>query len=432
MLIEFRLKNFKSFRDEQVLSLVASADHSLPQNVVELPGDKKLRVLKSAVLYGANASGKTNLLDALIFVRHFVRSSATKEPSEKIEVSPFLLESETSHSPSLFELTFLQEGTIYQYGFAVDETKVHQEWLTSYPKGRPRKLFSRSINEDGSESYEFGPHLRGEKEKLREFTRPNALFLSVSARFNNPQLTVVYGWFSKQLKSLDAHEDSGNLGIPCRIVEERPALLADLKRMLVRADLGIVDVDIEVNPLQLDTLPDQVPDEFRAFLTALAADAASSVKQISVGVFHQGTEGRIRFDMETESNGTRQFFCLSAVTLSVIADGAVLIVDELDASMHPLLVRWLVQLFHDPESNPQNAQLIFNTHDTTLLSASLFRRDQIWLVEKNRDGASVAYSLLEYRPRKDEALEKGYLQGRYGAIPFLGSPAHSVIDSGEA
>lgn len=432
MLIEFRLKNYKSFRDEQIFSLVASADHSLPQNVVELPGSKKLRVLKSAVLYGANASGKTNLLDALMFVRHFVRSSATNEPNEKIEVRPFLLESETSHSPSLFELTFLQEGTIYQYGFAVDETRVHQEWLTSYPRGRPRKLFSRSINEDGADTYDFGPHLRGEKEKLREFTRPNALFLSVSARFNHPQLTEAYGWFSKQLKILDAREDSGNLGIPCRIVEERPALLADLKRLLARADLGIVDLDIEVNPLKLDALPGQVPDGLRSFLTALAADAEGSLKQVSVGVFHQGTEGRIRFDLEAESNGTRQFFCLGAVTLSVVADGAVLVVDELDASLHPLLVRWLVQLFHDPESNPQNAQLIFNTHDTTLLSASLFRRDQVWLVEKDRDGASVAYSLLEYRPRKDEALEKGYLQGRYGAIPFLGPPAHPVLESGEA
>lgn len=425
MLLEFRFANFRSFRDEQVFSLVASSDKSHPNNLVELPIRKNLRLVKSAVMYGANASGKTTLLDALYFYIRFVRTSASKEPDEEIEVVPFLLDRESTGEPSSFEATFVAtDGVLYQYGFSLDQTRVHEEWLASYPKGRPRRLFTRYLDEEGQEIFEFGSHLKGEKEKLRELTRPNALFLSVGARFNQPDLLSVYRWLAHNVRGLQADRISDNVLVS--LLKKGTEQYARVRELLKHADLGIVDFTFEEMPLALDDLPKDMPARVRnAF--ELLTDQMGEGGLAKIEVIHQGIERKVRLDLDDESGGTRQLFALSFFVLSTLAEGGVIFVDELDTSLHPLLVRKLIRLFHNPRTNPANAQLIFNTHDTTLLSADLFRRDQIWLVEKDAEGASCAYSLLEYSPRKDEALEKGYLQGRYGAIPFLGEPLEGIL-----
>lgn len=419
MLLEFRFANFRCFRDEQVFSLVASSDKSHPGNVVELPIRKGLRLVKSAVIYGANASGKTTLLDALSFFIQYVRTSASEKPAKGIAVDPFLLDSSSGTSPSSFEATFVAEdGVLYQYGFTLDRTRVLKEWLNSFPMGRPRRLFRRLADDEG-EVFDFGSHLKGEKEKLRELTRPTVLFLSVGATFNNPQLSAVYSWFSEDVGGVQAGRVNEGLWLPFAMGKEEH--FGKVRELLKNADLGIVDFSFRETAASYDDLPEDAPEAFRnAWKVLMEGVAESEPRRLNVEVMHQGAERSVGFDLRRESNGTRQLFVLSFFILSKLAKGGVLFVDELDASLHPKLVQALIKLFHDPQANPKDAQLIFNTHDTTLLSAEIFRRDQIWFVEKDADGASCAYSLLEYSPRKDESLERGYLQGRYGATPFLG------------
>ncbi len=403
MLVEFRFKNYKCFRDEQVFSLVASADKTASENLAELP-DQKLRLLKSAVVYGPNAAGKTSLLDALYFFTTFVRRSAQNEADAPIAVKPFLFDERSKDEPSSFEAVFIHEGVRYQYGFTVNQERVLEEWLFSYPKGRPRRLFRRAWDGD-EEQFEFSVHLKGEKTRLKSMTRPNALFLSVGAAFNHQQLSVVHGWFSKQIRGLQAPYAESRPAWLTVAPETRDKYTPAVQQLLQLADVGIVDFSF----VEQDML------------------GVPGGKLISVDMFHRGEADKIPLPIGEESRGTQQVLSLGFFLLPVLSEGKVAFVDELDASLHPLLVRKFVELFHNPATNPKNAQLIFNTHDTTLLSRSLFRRDQIWLVEKDEEGAAHLYSLLEYSPRRDEALEKGYLMGRYGAIPFLGEPAEGLV-----
>ncbi len=420
MLVEFRFKNYKCFRDEQVFSLVASADKTAPENLAELP-DQKLRLLKSAVVYGPNAAGKTSLLDALYFFTTFVRRSAQNEADAPIAVKPFLFDEQSKDEPSSFEAVFIHEGVRYQYGFTVNQERVLEEWLFSYPKGRPRRLFRRAWDGD-EEQFEFSVHLKGEKTRLKSMTRPNALFLSVGAAFNHQQLTVIHRWLSRQIRGLQApyaERHPAWLTIP---PETRDKYTPAVQQLLQLADVGIVDFSF----VELDM--DELPSGKLVLVKRSASDSArNKLKLVSVDMFHRSGADKIPLTIREESRGTQQVFSLGFFLLPVLSEGKVAFVDELDASLHPLLVRKLVELFHHPATNPKNAQLIFNTHDTTLLSRSLFRRDQIWLVEKDEEGAAHLYSLLEYSPRRDEALEKGYLMGRYGAIPFLGEPAEGLV-----
>ena len=428
MLVEFRIENYKCFRDEQVFSLVAGGDDTLPGNVVDLPIGKGLRLVKSAVIYGANASGKTTLLDALAFFANFIRTSFKRDPDAKTGVSPFLLDAASTSKPTSFEATFIAEdGVLYRYGYSLNQTTVLEEWLISYPAGRPRQLFRRRTEEDGKPHFKFSSHLRGEKDKLAEFTRPNALFLSVGANLNNPQLLTVYRWLTYQVGGVQAQRLGHQTPI-ARMLVEKKVESARVRELLKYADLGIVDfvlTEHELTPQSLQDAPEDVRKVLQAMLDNLPEPES---RMLTVEFVHQAPNAQVSFDLEDESGGTRQLFALSPFLLSALTEGGPIFVDELDASLHPLLVRALVGLFHNPETNPNNAQLIFNTHDTTLLSSAVFRRDQIWLVEKAPDGASWIYSLLDYSPRKDEALEKGYLQGRYGAIPFLGEPAEGLLD----
>ena len=404
MLVEFRVKNFKSFQNESVLSLVGSSDRSLPNNTLTTKSFSKHKLLRSAVLYGPNASGKSNLIAAIAFAQKLVRTSATNPPHAEIPVQPFRLHSKPRQSPSQFELTFIHDEIRYQYGFSVDRWRIHSEWLVAYPKGRPQTWFERTLEiESARYDWYFGRYLKGEKTRLQELTKSSSLFLSVAATFNNQQLSKVYSWFDQHLLVVDINEASERL-----IYETAKQALAQpdfhraIQSFLQLADLGIVDFSVEERA---------APNPER-----MGPDAA-----IDIRVEHKtkGSHTPITFSFEEESLGTRRLFAYGGPLLSTLKNGCVLFVDELDASLHPRMLRALVTIFHDPKLNPHHAQLIFNTHDITLLDSLIFRRDQIWLIEKDRSGASHLYSLLEFSPRKDEALAKGYLQGRYGAVPFV-------------
>ena len=418
MLIEFRFKNFASFRDEQVLSMVASSYKTLAEeNTISVPSLGKRRLVRSAVVYGANASGKSNLVAALEFVKVFVQMSADQKPGTEIPLNPFLLDKTSAASRSEFEVTFIHNAVRYQYGFSADHRRVYEEWLIAYPKGFARKWFERSPDPDTDESeWYFGPHLKGEKEKLVLLTRPDVLFLSVAAKFNHKQLSEAYNWFANHLRvigvgnvvDLDCFLFTANLTVSDKDFNRRIASL------LRDADFGIEDFSVQ----ERKALPEDMPEELRRLISRYGAEWAG---KFEVQLQHR-TEGRpaVRFPLELESDGTQRVFRVGGPWIYTLQHGFTLVVDELDASLHPHLVRGLVSMFHNPDLNSRNAQLIFNTHDTTLLDSSLFRRDQIWFTEKDNSGASHLYPLLDYRPRKDEALEKWYMRGKYGAIPIIG------------
>lgn len=413
MLIEFRVKNFKSFQDESVLSMVASSDTSLPNNTMTSKSFKH-KLLRSAVIYGANASGKSNLIEALVFADRFIRKSARNEPHEQIAVKPFLLDQESRQMPSEFEFSFIHGKVLfYIYGFSVDHQRVHSEWLIASPKGRSQIWFERTLADEKNDSYEwyFGPNLKGKKAQQRDLTKPNSLFFSVAVAFNNQQLARVYEWFAKRLQFI--HSESGDLLPQLAAIQSLKSqqIHSSVQKMLKIADLGVVDFSVEEITLTEEDLRD-VPDELRPLLLG--------EEQLRIQMEHRDKLGQsVAFAFEHESLGTRRLFALSIALINVLSKGHVIVIDELDASLHPWIIKSLVTLFNDPDSNPHNAQLIFNTHDVTLFDPSIFRRDQIWLIQKDQGGASHLYPLLKFSPRKNEALTKGYLQGRYGAIPFI-------------
>lgn len=423
MLVEFRVANHRSLRDEQVLTMeagrVGDETDLRPRHV---PGHSE-GILTVAGIYGANASGKSNVLAALSFMSDaVVRSHRFWPPDEGEPRDPFVPREPFAWGPkrnehSLFEVTFLLNRVRYQYGFQMSDERFLEEWLYAWPSGKKQVWFERENN-----AFKFGEHLKGENRVIVEVTRPNALFLSVAAQHKHPQLAPVFAWFRAfefiNLRGGRYHsvpfQMASELAL-ARLFEEetdqrtlfpddellRP-LLEDFRNLLRQADVGIVDVRLERN--KSDDKRRRVPPNF--FLR------------------HQSESEDSWLPLREESNGTRTLFLMALPTLQVLQKGAVLLVDELERSLHPSLARKIIQQFNDPSANPKNAQIIFTTHDTNLLGTTIgepaLRRDQVWLTEKDAEGATVLYPLTDYKPRKAENLERGYLQGRYGAIPFLG------------
>lgn len=424
MLIEFRVENHRSIRDEQALTMragrVGAPDDPRPRAV---SGDKnKTGVLPVAALYGANASGKSNLLAAFDFMRRaVVDSHRSWLPDGGIPRAPFAWGSKTSE-PSMFEVTLLQDGTRYRYGFVADDERFLEEWLYAWPAGRKQSWFEREGDE-----FKFGEHLRGENRMIEQVTRPNALFLSAAVQHRHDQLAGIYEWFWTAGPVYVSRGHQGHFDDPfllegwlSQIFDVQPSStqlppftgelsandrLRSVRDLLRAADVGIVDVKLE-----------QRGDDPDARLRRR--------RPPRVFVRHQSTADDAWLPFDEESHGTQTLFRMAPYLLSALRNGSLLVIDELEASLHPLLALQVVRMFNDPRTNPRNAQLLFTTHDTNLLGTELgepaLRRYQIWLTEKDKEGATCLYPLTDYKPRKAENLERGYLQGRYGAIPFLG------------
>jgi uncharacterized protein len=418
MLIEFRVKNFRSYQDEQTFSMVAGAGKELPANKIKTPALGKQELLRSAVIYGANASGKSNLLRAANFVRRFVLSSAEdRQAGDPIQHEPFILDPVTEKQPSEFEVNFILEGIRFQYGFEVSRQRIEEEWLIAYPQNSPQRWFERRPGKADLAEVKFSSFFKGEKRRLAELTRPNALYLSVAAKWNHPQATRVFNWFKSAFRIVNRHTPNLNDYTASKCFRDNH--FQDwVSRFLRGADLGIRQVI--TRPLGLHELD-------------LSGDLPISVKEAFLSDIREGkvretfttrkrtkTGKEFYFPLVEESDGTQRLFELLGPWHDVLGKGHVLLVDELDSSMHPLMTRKLVESFHDSEVNRHGAQLVFTTHDTSLLTPALFRRDQVWFTERDKAGATKLYSLQDYHPRQDEALEKGYLAGRYGAVPFLG------------
>ena len=429
MLIEFSVGNYRSFKEKATFSMVAThvtaKDKQVDVNNTFDAGNN-LRLLKTAAMYGANASGKSNFAKALSFMREFtLNSSRDSQAADAISVEPFQLSVGTKEQPSFFEIVFLLQGKRFRYGFEATEQLVITEWLYRASTSREAKLFDRQLDEIG-----IGSSFR-EGRGIQQRTRSNALFLSVVAQFNGEIARQIMEWFhtlNVQLGSEDTVDYTDTLYL---LGEED--YKNEIIQLIKQLDLGIYDILVErSNPNSTITAalshmvhnratePDDPLNESRKqLLRYMERPEAQTLHR----VFDERGQlvDTYTFDFDQhESEGTKKLFGLAGSLVPALERGLVVVVDELDARLHPLITRAIIALFNNPDTNPHNAQLIFTTHDTNLLQNTMFRRDQVWFVEKDRFGASHLYSLVEFKVRNDASFEKDYIQGRYGAIPFIG------------
>ncbi|MDP8256108.1 MAG: ATP-binding protein [Candidatus Alcyoniella australis] len=430
MLIEFSVANFLSFKERVTFSMLASKASENPENVFQPESASgNLSLLKTAAIYGANASGKSNLIDAFFFMRSFVLNSVKQgSTDQKIARRPFKIDQGCIDKPSYFNLVFIYEGIEYDYGFEIDNHRVHREWLKIRQSKKQAlvfdRRFSKAKNKEGYQ-YKKGTAWQGEWKSIQSVTRPDSLFLSVASQFNNEITENVTDYFRTYLEKIIPETIDTNNPIFTNELALQSVAHKFILNYLKKADLGIVDFNVSKVPLT---------ENQYEFVTAISKifnrpslknEFTDKVKYnydtttIHSGVDLKGNPANIEFTLNEESDGTRKFYTLSGPLFKVLYKGSVLIVDELDARLHSLLTRWLIGLFHNPKTNPKNAQLIFATHDAGLLDRKLLRRDQIWFTEKGEDSATKLYSLWDIKIRNKEDIRKGYLMGRYGAIPFL-------------
>ncbi len=417
MLIEFSVSNFLSFRERVTLSLVKGKGKELEEsNTISVDAPFTPELLRGAVVFGANSAGKSNLIKALIAMQAIVLNSAKEGQSgEPLEVTPFLFDDDSSQNPTEFEIAFVVDAIRYQYGFTATQERIVEEWLYAYPKGRPQRWIER-IFDAKDNKYVWGSmdKLTGKKQVWQDATRPNALFFSAAVQLNNQQLMPLYEWFSDFLRVVGI--GSWDPGFTMSLCDQKGSR-KKVKDFLKAADLNISDIEIQKKLFSSTDLPKELSDTVRQkLLKKLEGESIARVKTV-----HFTESGRkVLLDLDDESDGTQKIFALAGPWLDSLEHGYTLLIDELHDNLHPMMVRFLVQLFSDPATNPNNAQLIFTTHDATLLDQSLFRRDQVWFCEKDKAQATTLYPLTDFNPRaKVENLERGYLAGRYGALPYI-------------
>lgn len=424
MLLEFTAQNFLSIKDTITFSMHASKDKD-ERNVFEVSvGDKKeYKILNSAVIYGANASGKSNLLSAMAAMRHLiinidkiVQSTDTLEKRYR----PFRLSTETENAGTEFEITFLMDNKKYRYGFEYDNEQFYSEWLFIDENGRENKIFVRDVDSGSyvNSSFNEGFEFFDSNQKKINGLRANQLFLWKCDGNAGEISGQIMKWVATSFNVLDGIEHQDYLGYTMNMLKEDNSSSDDIKKLLKSADFGIEDIsyeELELTNKLIEKL--EVKNVKHAVLNTLRTIETRHAKYDNDGSVLESVKFNIHKD---ESTGTQKFLGLSGPIIDSLKEGRVLMIDEIDSSMHPLLTIKIIEMFQDPEINANNAQLIFTTHDTTLLNPCLFRRDQVWFVEKNKFGASNLYSLSDINGvRSTEAFGKQYLNGKYRAIPNI-------------
>ena len=419
MLIEFSVANFRSIKDEVRLSLVAGPGKEHAASILTVGSRaetavRPIRLLPSVAIYGANAAGKTNVIRGLKTMHDIVLGSAASGPAE-LPVTPFRFDPACSDQPTTFEVMCIADGVRYQYGFRATRNEVTDEWLYAWPSGRLQVWFERRNREaTGEPSWKLGGKLTGDRQVWKRATRPQALFLSTAVSLNSTQLLPVFDWFRKRL-----HVAGVGGWSPGFSVNYAKNGGADVLGFLAAADLAVTGLRI----VEKEIPPDQLPEEMPAELKTLLAQG----KAIDIFLQHQPKEGQqAELDMDEESHGTQKMFALAGPWIDSLAEGNVIVFDELHDNLHPALVRFLVSRFHDPTANQHGAQLVFTTHDTSLLDRDLFRLDQIWLCERNDRLETSLFPLSDFQSlRSIVNLERAYLAGRFGALPYIRSSDRS-------
>ncbi|MBQ3640401.1 ATP-binding protein [bacterium] len=410
MLLQFNVKNFMSIKDEIVLTAFANSGKEHEDNLIFYA---KERILPTLALYGANAAGKTNIFKALTQAIMLVRNSNNLQVNMPTGIEPFLMDQQSRNEKTKMSFMFVHNGKRFEYGFTADFNYIYEEYLYEYKSSRPTFIFVRSnVNE-----YRFTVTYK-DLEQYRLRNTANKLFMCTATAWNCEATRDAYLWFAEGIDTYNRNAIEGNRFLEyLDINKDNPKAKEFLLSMLKHAEINIQDYEFESeiidNPnsvfpgLQINGLP------------------VNSLKKFKLETIHQveqkdGTIQEYRMDFGHESAGTMLLFAYGPVIMEALEKGRTIVVDELDNSLHPSLTRYLVELFNDKTVNRNGAQLIFNSHDVTLLDLDIFRRDQIYFVEKNyKTGITDLYSLADFSPRKTENIQKGYIQGRYGAIPFI-------------
>lgn len=422
MLLKFQVANHRSIRGQAEISFAATP---LKEQAASLAPCRytKHGVLPVLALYGANASGKSNLLDALAFFQRMIqRSFVDGDSGSGMPQQPFLLDETSRREPSTYIADFILAGVRYQYGFAISRERVLEEWLYQFPKVARQILFHRKAGE--TPEFFFGRGLKGKNREVEAITRGNALFLSAAAKAEHASLAPVAAYFAENISFLvNAPIQMAEQSLGQRL-EQNADLINRVSRYLTAADTGIVGLAVEKEPLSntRNIINNAMSEALKGIGHEALAQALKELDHDLKLVFtHQAENGKtcdLRF--EEESLGTRYLLTILVPMLGILEKGALLMLDEITTNLHTLLARKLVTLFMDPAINTKGAQLLFTTHDTNLLAPGLLRRDQIWFAEKSaRTGETAVYPLSDIKTKNTDNIERGYLQGRFGGIPFI-------------
>ena len=436
MLIEFRVSNYRSFRDEAVLSMEAAGIGSFKKSLIKFSPtgkttSKPVRLLPSVAIYGKNGGGKSNIIRAFWLSVQFIRNAQrTQHENAVIPIHPFMLDDDSRTKPTEFEFVYVYNGIKYYYGFAATKDQITREYLYHAPKGQKSLVFFRK-----GQRFEFRENTEKKKRQLiSEAVAANQLYFAVACTMNEKSCIDAMRWFRECIFFSRDYTD-----IPEQLLNysEDSNMLQAISNYAKMADVGIRDMQFEVKSTELsdtENLPSDLPEgiktAFVQFIKALSDAPNSSENKLKMGEvsatsYHQGINregktGLYELPLSDESDGTRKLMALAPAIERVLNCGGVLLVDELEKEMHPMLVEMVVSKFQSPNSNPNCAQLIFTTHNTELLNMEILRKDQLYFVDKSRkDGASTLYSISEFSTTTNENVRKSYLMGKYGATPDL-------------
>lgn len=400
----------------------AAANRAFPTGFAQIPC-----ALRAAAIYGANGSGKSSLVKAIDIFQDLVIHSFGDETGNLLKrVIPFKYNTSNCDEPSNFEMSFIANEVLYTYGFLVDSEKIHEEWLHVKTKeGRVREAFSRALV-DGEYEWHFSSFFKSRRltSTCRDATRPNALFISTAVHLNLEEIKAPHDWITNTLRVVATSNAIGNVVTSQSILDSTDT--QDIVELLKIADSTVDHILVKPKSFEDLDVMSMFSEEFRVKIAENLKDAPN----FDVRVTHVNSSGeRMDLDLSEESDGTKVMYRYAAPFVQSLKHGFVLIIDELDRSLHPILLRYLIEKFVAAGAAALPAQLIFTTHDSALLSSDVLARDQIWFVENLYGRGTELIPLADYKPRKGEAIQRAYLHGRYGAIPLA---RQRVLDLGNA
>lgn len=425
MLIEFKFGNFRSFRDEAVLSMEAMGLGRLKNCLISY---NSMKLIPSVAIYGKNGGGKSNVIRAFWLAVQFIKNAQrTQHENAKIPVKPFLLNDYSKDEPTFFEFTYVLDNVKYIYGFSATKEKIFSEYLYHSPKGQKATVFTRT-----EQKFNFTEE-KAKRKLISEAVAPNQLFFSVACTMNDTDCMRAMKWFRDYVFFSRDYAD-----IPEQLLEysNDKNMLAAISGYAKAADLGIEKMEFEFKDEVVKDFESEknIPEEIRFALTAFMQNLKenSNISEIGLqksevratsyhnGINKNGIKTSFTLDLSDESDGTRKLMSIAPAIESVLNNGGIVLVDELEKELHPMLVNYIVAKFQSKTSNPNGAQLIFTTHNTELLNMELMRKDQLYFADKNRkDGASELYSIGDFSTKTADNIRKGYLAGKYGATPDI-------------
>ena len=418
MILEFKVKNFRSIRDEQIFSMVSESKvNELEENTFKV--DDKTDVLKSSIIYGRNGSGKSNLLLAFRALIILVNESSDFKVEKSISpYEPFKLDTDCENKPVELGIDFITKNDVrYIYSISYNKKEILSESLYFYPNSQPAKLFDRN-----KKGITYGEYFTGKKKQIEELLLDNQLYLSKAGKSKLKSLHEAYLFITESIYPSTFHDtdyDKILINIFTNKMgnEEIPNFKENINKLLRVADTGIISLDAKESYIDEKNLPENMTDEGKKEIV----ERFKYRIKTKHSYFEGGNEsGEVEFDLQDESTGTIKLLAIGGLVLEALNDGQTLIVDELDKSLHPKLTELIIKIFHNKKTNPNNAQLIFATHDISLLDNSIFRRDQVWIAEKEYEENSIFYSLSDIKGvRKDAPYDKWYMSGRFRGIPLI-------------